>query len=84
MKLYQEANITCGYRLVVRTSGFHPGNRSSILRSRANTNLIKRTLSLVNKVSSKKFFFISRSREVASRKAHNLEVVRSIRTSATN
>gem|GEM_PF-2040401 len=23
----------CGYRLVVRTSGFHPGNRGSIPRS---------------------------------------------------
>ena len=41
----KEGNI-CGYRLVVRTSGFHPGNRSSILRSRANTKLIKRTLNL--------------------------------------
>ncbi len=33
-ELYQKVSI-CGYRLVVRTPGFHPGNRSSILRSRA-------------------------------------------------
>lgn len=59
----KKAQYMCGYRLVVRTSGFHPVNRSSILRSRA--------------------IFLSRSREVVSRQAHNLEVVRSIRTSAT-
>ena len=44
---FRANNMICGYRLVVRTSGFHPGNRSSILRSRANYNFNKELLEYI-------------------------------------
>lgn len=82
---FRANNIICCYRLVVRTSGFHPGNRSSILRSSAIIKFSKRLR--IEKPKSKSIssssLFLSRSREVASRKAHNLEVVGSIPASAT-
>ena len=36
MLLSRDFSVMGAHRLVVRTPGFHPGNRSSILRGRAN------------------------------------------------